>query len=69
MTRQLCAGIALAVLLYTSAYISWQQPIAVLNAAQEDDCPPVSATGFPLSSVVRVSPTKVACEYGKGRWF
>jgi hypothetical protein len=69
MQRQLYVGIVSAMLLMPVAYLSWQQPIAVLNAAQEDDCPLTSATGFELSSVVRVSPTKVACEYGRGRWF
>jgi hypothetical protein len=67
MTRKLPLAASLLALIPV-VYISWQQPIAVLNAAEEDQCPPTSATGFPLSSVVRVSPFKVACEYGKG-WF
>jgi len=67
MTRKLSLAASLLALIPV-AYISWQQPIAVLSAAQEDECPLTSATGFPLDSVVRVSPAKVACEYGRG-WF
>ena len=67
MTRKLPLAASLLALIPV-CYISWQQPIAVLNAAEEDQCPLTSATGYQLDSVVRVSPFKVACEYGKG-WF
>lgn len=67
MTRKLPLAASLLALIPV-VWLSWQQPIAVLNAAEEDDCPLTSATGFPLSSVVRVDQTKVACEYGRG-WF
>jgi hypothetical protein len=68
MTRMLLLASSLLALVPV-VYLSWQSPIAVINAAEEDDCPLVSATGFALSSVVRVSSDHVACEYGRGWWF